>query len=288
MIKDFKDKIVVVTGAANGIGKALALGCAKRGANLVVNDIHGDEVKEVAEEIRAMGRKAVAVEADVSLSSECQKIFDATMEAYGHVDVLINNAGVSAFGDVTEIVEQDIHWVTEVNVYSHWYMMKRFIPQMKKQGNHCQILNVCSIAGLITHPSAPIYFSTKHAAVALSESTYKWLKETGADIDLAVFCPGFIQTEMYLTDRHRPERYAISDDPFYKSDKYAQYTALNKHVLDTGRPLEPVIEEVFNALATPNFFILTHPKYDKLLREQGNFQADMIRPITIDDVSSEK
>lgn len=288
MITDYKDKIVVVTGAANGIGKAPALGCAKKGANLVVNDIHGDEAEKVAEEIRAMGRKAVAVQADVSLSPECQKIFDVTMETYGHVDVLINNAGVSAFGDATEIVEQDIHWVTEVNVYSHWYMMKRFIPQMKKQGNQCQILNVCSIAGLITLSSAPVYFSTKHAAVALSESTYKWLKETNANIDLAVFCPGFIQTEMYLTDRHRPERYAKNDDPFYTSEKYAQYTAMNKHVLDTGRPLEPVIEEVFEALATPNFFILTHSQYDKLLREQGNFQADMARPINPGDVAPKK
>ena len=115
MIQEYQGKIVVVTGAANGIGKALALGCARRGAKLLVADIHGDEVEKVAEEIRSMGTEAVAVEADVSLTEECQKIFDATMSAYGHVDFLINNAGVSAFGNVTEIPEQDIHWVTEVN-----------------------------------------------------------------------------------------------------------------------------------------------------------------------------
>lgn len=284
MIKDFNNKVVVVTGAANGIGRKLALGCAERGADLVINDIHGDEAEKVAEEIRAMGRKAVVVQADVSLNKECKKIFDTTMETYGHVDMLINNAGVSAFGNVTEIVEQDIHWVTEVNVYAHWYMMGHFIPQMLKQGNHCQILNVCSIAGLITLSSAPVYFSTKHAAVALSESTYKWLKETNADIDLAVFCPGFVQTEMYLTDRHRPERYAMDDSPFYTSDKYEEYNKLNRYVLNTGRPLDSVIKEVFSALETKNFFILTHDKYDKLLREQGVYQADKVRPINPDDV----
>ncbi|QGU95989.1 SDR family NAD(P)-dependent oxidoreductase [Clostridium bovifaecis] len=285
MIKDYKDKIVVVTGAANGIGKQLALGCAKRGAHLVINDIHGDEAEKVAQEIRDMGQKAVAVQADVSLNEECKRIFDVTMETYGHVDVLINNAGVSAFGDVTEIVEQDIHWVTEVNVYSHWYMMGHFIPQMKKQGNHCQIVNVCSIAGLITLSSAPVYFSTKHAAVALSESTYKWLKETNANIDLAVFCPGFVQTEMYLTDRHRPARYSKNDNPFYTSKKYEEYNKMNRYVLDTGRELEPVIEEVFQALNTDNFFILTHDKYDSLIRNQGIFQADKVRPITPEDIA---
>lgn len=284
MIKDYKDKIVVVTGAGNGIGKELAFGCAKRGAHLIVNDIHGDEAEIVAEEIRNMGQKAVAVQADVSLKEECKKIFDITMSTYNHVDILINNAGVSAFGDVTEIVEQDIRWVTEVNVYSHWYMMGLFIPQMKKQGNHCQILNVCSIAGLITLSSSPAYFSTKHAAVALSESTYKWLKETQANIDLSVFCPGFIQTEMYLTDRHRPSRFAKNDESFYNSEKYEEYNKMNRYVLDTGRELKPVIEEVFDALSTEKFFILTHDKYDKLLREQGVFQADMVRPISPNDV----
>ena len=288
MIKDYQGKIVVVTGAANGIGKALALGCAKRGAKLVVNDIHGEEVEKVAEEIRAMGAEAVAVQADVSLPEDCQKIFDATMKAYGHVDFLINNAGVSAHGVVTEIPEQDIHWVTEVNVYSHWYMMKRFIPQMQAQGNHCQILNVCSIAGLITLSASPVYFSTKHAAVALSECTYKWLKEIGADIDLAVFCPGFIQTEMYLTDRHRPARYADMSDPFYTSEIHAKYDAGNRYVLNNGRPLEPVIEEVFEALEGEDFFILTHPQYDGLLREQGVYQANKTRPITLADVGKKK
>lgn len=200
--------------------------------------------------------------------------------------MLINNAGVSAFGDVTEIVEQDIHWVTEVNVYAHWYMMGLFIPQMKKQGNHCQILNVCSIAGIITLSSAPVYFSTKHAAVALSESTYKWLKETNANIDLAVFCPGFVKTEMYLTDRHRPTRYAKDDNPFYTSPKYQEYNKLNRYVLDTGRELAPVIEEVFAALDTDNFFILTHDKYDSMIRNQGVFQADKVRPINPGDCDS--
>lgn len=288
MINSYKDKVVVVTGAGNGIGKALALGCAERGADLVVNDIHGDEAEETAKEIRALGRKAVSVQADVSLSSECQKIFDVTMKNFDHVDFLINDAGVSAFGNVKEIVEQDIEWVTGVNFYSHWYMMKRFIPQMQKQGNHCQILNVCSIAGLITLAPSPIYFSTKHAAVALSECTYKWLKEIKSNIDLAVFCPGFVQTEMYLTDRHRPERFAKNDDPFYTSPEYAAYDKGNRYVLNNGRPLDEVIEEVFKTLGTENFYILTHPQYDKLLREQGKFQADMVRPITLNDVLPQK
>lgn len=280
MIREYEGKILVITGGANGIGRALALGCAKRGADVLIADIHGDEAEAVAQEIRSLGRKAVAVQADVSLSDECQKIFDRTMEEFGRCDILINDAGVSNGADILDIKEQDIKWVTEVNLYSHWFMMQKFIPQMKKQGTHCQILNVCSIAGLITLGSAPVYFSTKHAAVALSESVYKSLKASGADIDVSVFCPGFVQTEMHLTDRHRPERFAIADgDPYYSSEQYKKFIEFNKKILDNGAPLAPTIEKVFEALGKKQFFILTHDNYDELLKQQGIFQANRVEPV---------
>ena len=280
MIREYAGKILIITGGANGIGRALALGCAKRGADVLIADIHGDEAEAVAQEIRSLGRKAVAVQADVSLSDECQKIFDRTMEEFGRCDILINDAGVSNGADILDIKEQDIKWVTEVNVYSHWFMMQKFIPQMQKQGTHCQILNVCSIAGLITLGSAPVYFSTKHAAVALSECVYKSLKASGADIDLSVFCPGFVQTEMHLTDRHRPQRFAIPDnDPYYGSEQYKKFIEFNKKILDNGAPLEPTIEKVFEALGKKQFYILTHENYDELLKQQGIFQANRVEPV---------
>ena len=108
MIKDFKDKKVVVTGAANGIGRELALGCAKRGADVLAVDIHEDEADAVAAEIKALGRDGIALQADVSLPEECQKIFDCAMEVFGRCDMLINNAGVSTGADVWDIKEDDI------------------------------------------------------------------------------------------------------------------------------------------------------------------------------------
>ena len=167
MFTAYKDAHVVVTGGANGIGKALALGFAKRGANVAVVDIHGDEAKAVAAEITAMGCKSIAIQADVSVLDECAKVYDTVMDAFGRCDVLVNDAGVSALSDVEHIPEKDLRWVFETNVYSHWFMMQKFLPQMRKQGTHCQILNVCSIAGLISMNGAPAYFSSKHAAMAV-------------------------------------------------------------------------------------------------------------------------
>lgn len=280
MFTQYENARVVVTGGANGIGKALALGFAKRGARVAVVDIHGDEAEAVAAEIRAMGRKSFALQADVSLLEECGKILDTVMAEFGGCDVLVNDAGVSALSDVEHIPEKDLRWVFETNVFSHWFMMQKFLPQMRKQNTHCQILNVCSIAGLISMNGAPAYFSSKHAAVALSECLYKQLKAECADIDVSIFCPGYVQTEMHLTDRHRPERYAIQEDEaYYHTEDYGKLVEFNKMLLTNGAPLDTAVETVFTALEKEQFYILDSPKYERLLCEQGVFEAEKVRPV---------
>lgn len=283
--KDCTGLKAVVTGGANGIGREFALRFAKRGADVLVADIHGDEAEKVAEEIRALGREGHAIQADVSVKADCKKIFDRTMELFGRCDILVNNAGVSTSGTFENIPERDIRWVYEVNVFSHWYMLGYFLPQMEAQDCHCQIVNVCSIAGLITMGSSPSYFSSKHAAVALSEVLYKGLKAKGSKIDVAVFCPGFVQTEMWQTDRHRPERFAINDDPYYHTEEYAKEVAISKAILDNGAPLGETMDYVFRLLEGDHFYILTHDKYDALLRAQGQWQADKVRPVDLSDVA---
>ena len=280
MFTNYENAKVVITGGANGIGKTLALGFAKRGSDVAIIDIHGDEAEAVAKEIRGMGRKSFAMQADVSVLDECKAILDKTMDEFGRCDVLVNNAGVSALSDVEHIPEKDIRWVYETNVYSHWFMMQSFLPQMRSQKSHCQIINVCSIAGLISMNGAPAYFSSKHAAVALSECVYKQLKEDKADIDVSIFCPGYINTEMHLTDRHRPERFAIHDDePYYHTEEYAKFVAFNKYLLENGADVNVAVETIFKALEKEQFYILDTPKYERLLCEQGVFEAEKIRPV---------
>ena len=280
MFTNYENAKVVITGGANGIGKTLALGFAKRGSDVAIVDIHGDEAEAVAKEIRGMGRKSFAMQADVSVIDECKAILDKTMAEFGRCDVLVNNAGVSALSDVEHIPEKDIRWVYETNVYSHWFMMQSFLPQMRSQKSHCQIINVCSIAGLISMNGAPAYFSSKHAAVALSECVYKQLKEDKADIDVSIFCPGYINTEMHLTDRHRPERFAIHDDePYYHTEEYAKFVEFNKYLLENGADVNVAVETIFKALEKEQFYILDTPKYERLLCEQGVFEAEKIRPV---------
>ena len=280
MFTAFEKAKVVVTGGANGIGKTIALGFAKRGSDVAIVDIHGDEAEAAAAELRALGSNAFAITADVSVLEQCGMVFDTVMKKFGRVDVLVNDAGVSALSDVEHIPEKDIRWVYETNVYSHWFMMQKFLPQMRAQKTHCQIINVCSIAGLISMNGAPAYFSSKHAAVALSECVYKQMRAENADIDVSVFCPGYVKTEMHLTDRHRPERFAIRDDePYYHTEEYAKFVAFNKYLLDNGNDVETAVDSIFKALEKDQFYILDTPKYERLLCEQGVFEAEKVRPV---------
>lgn len=280
MFTNFEKAKVVVTGGANGIGKTIALGFAKRGADVAVVDIHGEEAEAAAAELRALGSDSFAITADVSVLEECGRVFDTVMEKYSRVDVLVNDAGVSALSDVEHIPEKDIRWVYETNVYSHWFMMQKFLPQMRKQKTHCQIINVCSIAGLISMNGAPAYFSSKHAAVALSECVYKQMRAEKEDIDISVFCPGYVKTEMHLTDRHRPDRFAIHDDEtYYHTEDYAKFVAFNKYLLDNGNNVETAVDAIFKALEKDQFYILDTPKYERLLCEQGVFEAEKVRPV---------
>ena len=261
MFTAFEKAKVVVTGGANGIGKTIALGFAKRGSDVAIVDIHGDEAEAAAAELRALGSDAFAITADVSVLEQCGMVFDTVMKKFGRVDVLVNDAGVSALSDVEHIPEKDL-------------------PQMRAQKTHCQIINVCSIAGLISMNGAPAYFSSKHAAVALSECVYKQMRAENADIDVSVFCPGYVKTEMHLTDRHRPERFAIRDDePYYHTEEYAKFVAFNKYLLDNGNDVETAVDSIFKALEKDQFYILDTPKYERLLCEQGVFEAEKVRPV---------
>ena len=178
-MKEFKDKVLVVTGGGRGIGRAIAVEAAKRGMKCVVNDIDGDAARSVVAELKALGTEAVAQEADITLYENIEALLKLTLDTFGRVDILCNNAGCAVSGPIWELPKRDIDWIAELNFLSHIYGMKVFIPQMIKQGTPCEIINTESTAGLMTSGKATMYHCTKAAGVAASESVYMGLKEHG-------------------------------------------------------------------------------------------------------------
>ena len=259
-MREFKDKVLVVTGGGSGIGAQIAREAALRGMKIVLNDIDAENVEKVAEELRQTGAQVAVQAADISLLENIQALLDLALNTFGSVDVLVNNAGVAVSGPVWEIPLQDIQWITEVNFLSHVYGLRVFLPQMIAQGTECAVVNVASTAGIMVSGTATMYHATKFGDVGLSESTYLGLKGHGLErVQMHCLCPAFVQTTIHKADLHRPERYAINDDPYYQGQEFkAGYIRSERQVL-AGMPIDSVGLTVFTAIEENNFYIFTHP-----------------------------
>ena len=260
-MKDFKDKVMVVTGAGSGIGAAIAKEGALRGMKVVLNDIDDENVAKTLEEIIKMGGEGITQCADISLLENVQALYNLTIDTYGKVDILVNNAGVSVSGPVWEIPTQDIRWITEVNLLSHTFGMNIFLPKMIEQGTEAAIINVASTAGVMISPNAVMYHTTKSADIAQTESTSLALKARGINnIQVHALCPAFVQTTIHESDKHRPERYSNLDHDYYNSQEFKSGYIRSKRQVYGGIPIDSVGLTVFTALEDNKFYIWTHPE----------------------------
>lgn len=267
-MKEFKNRVALITGAGNGFGKEFAKEACRRGMKLVLVDIDEHDLKKTLDEILAQGATACACVADVSLEKDVERMVKAAMEAYGQIDLLINDAGIVIAGSVTGIPSRDWEWIVGVNCMSHVYAMKHVIPIMKAQGTPCHIVNVASIAGLITLGDMSPYYATKHFSVALSESVNYDLLKSGANIGISVFCPSFVRTDLYHCERHRPVRFQAPDDPYYTSEIYRYILSEEERMISNGAPLAPFGPYVFKAIEKGKFYIEPHKDGNLLIRHR--------------------
>ena len=272
-MKDFKDKVALITGAANGFGKEFIKEAAKREMKIVAVDIEGEEVKAACDELRTNGADVIDIQADLTKFEEAEKVVNMAMEKYGRIDLLMCNAGIAVPRYVWEVPIRDWEWITHINLLQHVYFYKLVIPIMRKQGTPCHICNTASVAGVITSNGMPAYHATKHAAVALAESVSMDLECVGADIKVSVFCPGFIQTDLHHSERHRPEQYADPTDPYYTSPEFYMGQKTAEKVIVTGKRLDFVGPRVFKSIEDEDFYILTDPLYTTII---GGRVTDML------------
>ena len=267
--RDLTGRVALITGAAYGFGKEFVKQAAKRKMKIVAVDIMEDELMKLEDVAKEFGAEDITlIPADVSLYEETEKVVKATMDKYGQIDLLMNNAGTCTPGYGFMIPLQDWEWIIRTNFLSHVYFMRQVIPIMKAQGTHCNIMNTCSVAGLITSTGMCAYYVTKNAAVALSECIEYEMQEAGADIHLSVFCPGFVRTNFDHADEYRPARYAHGDDPFYESEMFKKGKQSAAFIIGTGYPIEPFGAHVFEAVEKDQFYIVTHREYDEHIKSE--------------------
>ncbi|SEM47042.1 3-oxoacyl-[acyl-carrier-protein] reductase [Mesobacillus persicus] len=198
-------KVALVTGASRGIGREIALELAREGANVAVN-YAGSEAKasEVAEEIRAMGREAILVQADVSQSVSVDAMIKQTTEAFGRIDILVNNAGITKDNLLMRMKEADWDDVININLKGVFLCTKAVTRQMMKQRSG-RIINISSIVGVSGNAGQANYVAAKSGVIGLTKTTAKELATRGITVNAVA--PGFITTDMTdkLTEEQKSE-----------------------------------------------------------------------------------
>ena len=202
----FADKVVIVTGAGRGIGRAIALAFAAEGAKVVVSDVHGDSATRVAMLIGDIQGDALAVEVDVSKASQVARLVQKTLEAFGTIDVLVNNAGVLRPTRLEDISEEEWDWLMDINVKGVFLCTKAVLPTMRSRGGG-KIVNLASIAGRSTSTFGGAHYTTsKSAVLGLTRHAAREMAQYHVNVNSV--SPGSIDTEMvreYSTAEEREE-----------------------------------------------------------------------------------
>jgi len=203
---EFQDRVAVVTGAASGIGRSLALALAGRGADVVIADIDKAGLAEVQKEVEALGRRAVAVICDVSQDEDVDRLAEEAFSSFGRVDFLMNNAGVMLRGYAEKIPMKDWEWIIGINLLGVVRGIRAFVPHMIERGSG-YVVNTSSLGGLVGGvPFSIAYSTTKFAVSGLSEVLYKHLRPKG--IGVSLLCPGGVATNI-----GQNMRFTGGDDP---------------------------------------------------------------------------
>ena len=263
---DYTGKTAVVTGAASGIGFALAEKFVEQRMQVVLADIQEDALNQAVDKLRERQGKVVGVVTDTMLQASVENLAERATEEFGNVHVLCNNAGVASTSagagtPIWEIPRTDWDWVMGVNFYGVLYGLQTFVPRMLAHGEAGHIINTASLAGLM--PAGGTYGVSKHGVLVLTETLYNDLHAQGANIGASVLCPGFVNTNIFDAERNRPEALQAGSD-----GGTAETAAMARALLAQGKEPADIAAAVFESMVEKRLYILPHPAWDGFVRSR--------------------
>ena len=265
MIDDLAGKVAVVTGAANGIGRATATAFAEDGMKVVLADIEHARLEATASELRSLGHTVLPVVVDVADSESVEALAAETVREFGGVHLVHLNAGVAAGGPIWTLSEKDWAWVLGVNLWGVIHGIRAFVPRMIEGGEAGHIVNTASMAGLTSSAMMGAYNVSKHGVVTLSETLLRDLSMMGSKIGVSVLCPGWVNTGIGESGRNRPDELRNPDGPNILEGGAASPL---KTVLENGLQPSEVAAMVLDAVKTDRFYILTHPQWNEMIEQR--------------------
>ena len=270
-------QVAVVTGGASGIGLALANRLATAGLHLVLADVQEEALAAAAEEVGRQGVDVLTVRTDVSKDADVQALAAATLERFGAVHVVCNNAGVAARSDPWFGPLTSWEWVMGVNFWGVVHGCRTFLPHLAGGGH---IVNTASIAGL--YPGfGPSYDASKHAVVALSENLFNTVTAAGLPVGVSVLCPGWVRTQILEAERNWPQELGEkpAEDPL--GDISRRYVS---QALAEGRTPASVADAVADAITAGRFWVIPHQDFLEIAIERWASIAERADPVPAEHV----
>jgi NAD(P)-dependent dehydrogenase (short-subunit alcohol dehydrogenase family) len=254
-MKQFRDRVAVITGAASGIGFATAERLAAEGMKLVLADVEEAALRKAADALAAK-TAALAVRTDVTKPEQVDALAQRAYERFGAVHVVFNNAGVEITGALFDGSLEDLHWVVDVNLWGVIHGIRSLVPRMLEQNSEGHVVSTASVAGLTSPPYLDIYAVTKWGVVAAMECLYKELLMLGSPLRASVVCPGLIRTRIMESARNRPED-ARRDPPKPAASPGAVLMESTlRAALEGGYPPSVVAQAVFEGIRDERFYVI--------------------------------
>ena len=269
---DFSGKTAVITGAASGIGFAMAERFASEGMRVVLADIEQAALDAAVARIVATGAEALGVLTDVAKADDVAALAERARSEFGGIHIACNNAGVFAGGLLWEESLADYRWLMDVNVWGVIHGIRTFIPIMLEQDTECHLVNTASMAAVTVMPFAGIYHMTKHAVLALSEALFHELAINSEKVKVSVLCPELIKTGIATCERNRPAEYSKAGDVIESDARQLVMDAISDGV-ESGVEPSVMADRVVHAIRSGAFYILSEDGW----RETANQRMEDIR-----------
>ncbi|MET9512624.1 SDR family NAD(P)-dependent oxidoreductase [Streptomyces flavidovirens] len=279
-------QVAVVTGAASGIGLALARRFTAEGLKVVLADVEEGALEKAAAELRAQGAQVLARVVDVSERADVTALADAAYDTFGAVHVLCNNAGVGsgAEGRMWEHEVNDWKWAFAVNVWGVFHGIQAFVPRMIAGGEPGHVVNTSSgDGGIAPLPTASVYAVTKAAVVTMTESLYAHLRAENVPVSASVLFPGphMLRTGLWESHRNRPPRYAKErprKTPYRSLGQWETAMREAGHEIEFT-PVEYVAETVVDGITADRFWMLPASEHsDRQIRARARSMLDRANP----------
>jgi NAD(P)-dependent dehydrogenase (short-subunit alcohol dehydrogenase family) len=263
-MRELNQRVAVITGAASGIGLAMAERFARQGMSIVMADIEASALESASARVRDLGVDVLPAIVDVSDAAAVEDLAVQTYERFGATHVLCNNAGVGGGGAQATLTVAEWNWVLGVNLHGVVHGIASFLPRMVASGEDGHIVNTASMAGHLAFGGMGPYNASKYAVVGISESLFHEL--AGTSIGVSVLCPGWVNTRIGESSRNRPsdvpERMARPED--------AARAAFITQVLADGLAPSAIADLVHDAIVEDKFWIFSHPEMMPGIRQRAD------------------